>query len=209
MRGNLRYLSYFRWYRGSIPAHAGEPPILGLSPLLVGVYPRACGGTYLVRMIDVSGEGLSPRMRGNHGEVVGPSTHLGSIPAHAGEPRPPQVRYGPPWVYPRACGGTSPATCATYVAAGLSPRMRGNHLGLDLVVLPQGSIPAHAGEPYPVSIANDVPRVYPRACGGTISFIALSLLNGGLSPRMRGNRHFLVFSLISDGSIPAHAGEPL
>ena len=54
-----------------------------------------------------------------------------------------------------------------------------------------------------------LPRVYPRACGGTVLFLGDADQHVGLSPRMRGNlvaRQIVTFHV---GSIPAHAGEPL
>ena len=53
-------------------------------------------------------------------------------------------------------------------AEGLSPRVRGNLFrGLGLV-LPDGSIPACAGEPGNTFLPLSSTRVYPRVCGGTI-----------------------------------------
>ena len=99
------------------------------------------------------------------------------------------------------------------VAAGvpLSPRMRGNRQSRCPNEPARGSIPAHAGEPFfqyslPRSVFTGLsprmrgnlkvrdrremyglPRVYPRACGGTSS-LRVPLSNPpGLSPRMRGN----------------------
>ena len=106
MRGNpgvgvLGQASY-----GSIPAHAGEPPDDARPITGTWVYPRACGGTAPEGIHRQSHLGLSPRMRGNHPAVPHAFVHLGSIPAHAGEP--PDIGLGDDddWVYPRACGGT-------------------------------------------------------------------------------------------------------
>ena len=49
----------------SIPARAGEPRVDGGLVLVVGVYPRACGGTVLDSSQPEYIEGLSPRVRGN------------------------------------------------------------------------------------------------------------------------------------------------
>ena len=71
----------------------------------------------------------------------------GSIPACAGEPIC-QRFSSPAWgVYPRVCGGTDDTKYQYELAAGLSPRVRGNPpQGLGTVVH-IGSIPACAGEP--------------------------------------------------------------
>ena len=149
----------------SIPAHAGEP---SRSP----------------------GQGLSPRMRGNHLDIG----VLGSIPAHAGEPMQVGFTVRAYRVYPRACGGTTSATLGRAHAGeppgrfdGLSPRMRGNRKP---TCRPRMRVSS----------------VYPRACGGTREARAFGDLPG-LSPRMRGNHHLCNAQI--DGSIPAHAGEPV
>ena len=72
----------------------------------------------------------------------------------------------------------------------------------------KGSIPAHAGEPYPSPCPSLRRRVYPRACGGTGRGEAGGLAGQGLSPRMRGNLQHRGRHRGAVGSIPAHAGEP-
>ena len=209
MRGNRdgRGLCSFR--QGSIPAHAGEPPWRCSRLGLLGVYPRACGGTYRPIKPASHVKGLSPRMRGNHRVANAVSADLGSIPAHAGEPSPPAARGGAAGVYPRACGGTYDFSDWPTFDVGLSPRMRGNQdegRG-DLQV--QGSIPAHAGEPPSSPSKRKLARVYPRACGGTFPRRAIGREGLGLSPRMRGNPPAVLGHAVRSGSIPAHAGEPV
>ena len=208
MRGNRREGPVVRGSRRSIPAHAGEPfSDLRLS-LLVRVYPRACGGTFVILNSGDFPRGLSPRMRGNHPHDEGRKARMGSIPAHAGEPWRCRHQHRPRRVYPRACGGTPGYTYRVYSSWGLSPRMRGN-LGLhhlDGVLV--GSIPAHAGEPLTGARWVDRGRVYPRACGGTRDKTKGGLDAEGLSPRMRGNHKPGTFKPRQMGSIPAHAGEP-
>ena len=71
--------------------------------------------------------GLSPRVRGNLNRVQDKANFPGSIPACAGEP----LAHGPneveERVYPRVCGGTIEKYREDVLAAGLSPRVRGNH----------------------------------------------------------------------------------
>ena len=131
----------------SIPAHAGEPIVSTGTRGTTAVYPRPRGGTADIPGKDRPYEGLSPPTRGNHRAGVQPSPGPGSIPAHAGEPRP---DLHPPllWrVYPRPRGGTQGATRRTGQMSGLSPPTRGN-LWVRVSTEDQtGSIPAHAGEP--------------------------------------------------------------
>ena len=175
-----------------------------------------------------SESGLSPRVRGNPPVRLSARLSGRSIPACAGEPR---IGYtaDEAWeVYPRVCGGTSPALDAGTGRRGLSPRVRGNQAqaeiesrvrGLSPRVrgnrpgVPQrggwpGSIPACAGEPAWCSATGRVARVYPRVCGGTAQGAEPPRPPAGLSPRVRGNRHALAPFALVGGSIPACAGEP-
>ena len=94
------------------------------------------------------------------------------------------------------------------VKAGLSPRVRGNLPCALLDTRPSRSIPASAGEPSEQSYQGRIQKVYPRECGGTRHNQSGSALDGGLSPRVRGNRMKAEWPVKSRGSIPASAGEP-
>ena len=134
---------------GSIPACAGEPLELDSVQVVMGVYPRVCGGTGNARSRRPAHRGLSPRVRGNPKTTPCPTPAARSIPACAGEP----LRHTPHpsfrQVYPRVCGGTTFSCPTVLPRLGLSPRVRGNPLDVDLHALPPGSIPACAGEPCP------------------------------------------------------------
>ena len=91
---------------------------------------------------------------------------------------------------------------------GLSPRMRGNPKEVCPLCLAHRSIPAHAGQPATAVSGNIQTKVYPRACGATISSAFRGSRSCGLSPRMRGNHARLASSGAFCGSIPAHAGQP-
>ena len=92
-------------------------------------------------------EGLSPRVRGNRvSESIG-RLQRGSIPACAGEPLMRSHVRLHVRVYPRVCGGTKGKNLLDHWHWGLSPRVRGNLDKLCLLVEPEGSIPACAGEP--------------------------------------------------------------
>ena len=109
VRGNLAGMGGLWGCGWSIPACAGEPAAPSSMPVVIRVYPRVCGGTWVRRLRQVRRCGLSPRVRGNlrpgfvNGQVVG------SIPACAGEPCC-RRRWKRTWgVYPRVCGGTPSA----------------------------------------------------------------------------------------------------
>ena len=193
---------------GSIPAPAGEPLNRFGTMLTCKVYPRACGGTGSPMRVIYIGTGLSPRLRGNQ-ELNQPYLRpAGSIPAPAGEPydhAPPPTEHR---VYPRACGGTGCSPKTRLIASGLSPRLRGNPRGERRRDRCNRSIPAPAGEPRRTHSRQSPLRVYPRACGGTVSWSSDASASAGLSPRLRGNRDQQDVRGESQRSIPAPAGEP-
>ena len=107
------------------------------------------------------------------------------------------------------CGGTCRPTRSLMSSSGLSPRVRGNRLYAGAAGGAAGSIPACAGEPLRAGAPGGVSQVYPRVCGGTAPAPALPFLRVGLSPRVRGNRLFVLLAGGGEGSIPACAGEPI
>ena len=208
VRGNQSGLGGGAGEVGSIPASAGEPGGGGACRSGPRVYPRECGGTERGPPGEVKRRGLSPRVRGNPGEPPVRVVCQRSIPASAGEP--PRRRAGErgPRVYPRECGGTVSGLAGRESHPGLSPRVRGNQL--DAATTPEilGSIPASAGEPNSHDVRPGLPQVYPRECGGTKMARSAPSRNGGLSPRVRGNRDLARAGVIRSRSIPASAGEP-
>ena len=191
---------------GPIPAPAGEPldrPILDRPG---AVYPRACGGTDGWDVRQALGNGLSPRLRGNHGHTPCCASARPSIPAPAGEPLS-ATRITSGWrVYPRAAGEPQMRDDAG-LHTTVYPRACGGTPGAntDLAHM-NGSIPAPAGEPTRCYAICDRVGVYPRACGGTQQLIVEGSAFAGLSPRLRGNHLALDQPLTLPRSIPAPAG---
>ena len=187
VRGNHRRRRPVPGHRRSIPARAGEPSGSCKAASRQRVYPRACGGTHQHQRQRQGGQGLSPRVRGNH--RLPESNHVveRSIPARAGEPRTGVDRLAVFRVYPRACGGTVRGTSMMCDVSGLSPRVRGNPNSV--------TVPIYSG-------------VYPRACGGTARVFERVIAACGLSPRVRGNLGLVAGQYSQLRSIPARAGEP-
>ena len=181
-----------RWWaayqgRRSIPACAGEPAAaMGISSDQE-VYPRVCGGTSYSPAPILNSKGLSPRVRGNRSRTRSPGLVQGSIPACAGEPLPYPLPDRQIEVYPRVCGGTNRSLRRRARRRGLSPRVRGNRIGVIAGPPDPGSIPACAGEPSRGWAPGSSGRVYPRVCGGTPAGADFRFGAGGLSPRVRGN----------------------
>ena len=146
VRGNRWSQCHGRRMVRSIPASAGEPFPMSLSPPATKVYPRECGGTHRHRPIQrrrnglsrecggtwarrmsiSKSEGLSPRVRGNLWPELNKKKTERSIPASAGEPRDAPLVRDLRRVYPRECGGTCHAPLIRDCNWGLSPRVRGN-----------------------------------------------------------------------------------
>ncbi len=127
VRGNRPWVPKCRVSRRSIPARAGEPVRVLKITKCSGVYPRACGGTIRTAAALATGQGLSPRVRGNRTTERLRAGQMGSIPARAGEPTGAARSHAAGRVYPRACGGTSSRSVPPRRFLGLSPRVRGNH----------------------------------------------------------------------------------
>ena len=208
VRGNRLQSDKFPVRLGSIPACAGEPLARARLGLILGVYPRVCGGTCRIPARRILRRGLSPRVRGNRTHRARRPCRTGSIPACAGEPG---SRFASGWdsrVYPRVCGGTVSPVFVSNCRTGLSPRVRGNQLHFPTVNTPKRSIPACAGEPVGKELRWILFGVYPRVCGGTVLHEFSNPPVTGLSPRVRGNLRRAFDDPVPHGSIPACAGEP-
>ena len=153
--------------RGPIPARAGQPDIARRARRNSGAYPRACGATSHCGWPPDSPQGLSPRVRGNHGLSGVRRLQRGPIPARAGQPPPRSSRPLATGAYPRACGATKTVGCLICGSWGLSPRVRGNLRQRTSAAAPVGPIPARAGQPPRSTHLRRPWRAYPRACGAT------------------------------------------
>ena len=152
---------------GAIPAWAGEPMAS-------------------VRSASVR-SGPSPRGRGNRSGKAADRRGCGAIPAWAGEPTSGSQRDDWVWGHPRVGGGTCTTMSGILTCHGPSPRGRGNPAMRDARAVPNGAIPAWAGEP--IGAGGDLHRNrgHPRVGGGTIASAPTPWVWQGPSPRGRGN----------------------
>ena len=175
-------------------------------PGFLGPIPAQAVGTLEISAAIGVPPGLSPRRRGNQLRRTWRPIATGPIPAQAGEPGT-RARTAPrSRAYPRAGGGTVSRSPARDARAGLSPRRRGNHIGIGLLLPLIGPIPAQAGEPSPRAAPAPSARAYPRAGGGTRCAKVRSAPVRGLSPRRRGNRRVQDRERARQGPIPAQGG---
>ena len=141
------------------------------------------------------------------GRAAGRQAH-GSIPACTGKPRPRQWPAARGGVYPRVYGETAGDWLMGMLAAGLSPRVRGNPIDEAEPSSPWGSIPACTGKPPAPGLWCCPGRVYPRVYGETSSLARPCSTSRGLSPRVRGNPLYLANGIDISRSIPACTGKP-
>ena len=193
----------------SIPASAGETPIVRRSARRSAVHPRECGGNRLVAWSTEHDGGPSPRVRGKPGPPEVEIAADRSIPASAGETRPCRALRRRRAVHPRECGGNADRSGKRQTPTGPSPRVRGKHPADPPLALPRGSIPASAGETPPSSSTGRPARVHPRECGGNARSSDDLISVAGPSPRVRGKLHHVADNGDRPRSIPASAGETL
>ena len=208
VRGNRAAARLPRLQKGSIPACTGEPRSApGWAPKRT-VYPRVYGGTAEDDLDLPDADGLSPRVRGNPSEKAVASGCVRSIPACTGEPHSSRSDNTSHRVYPRVYGGTGPIHGQGLAINGLSPRVRGNPVSVNVARSALRSIPACTGEPTASLPAGVHVKVYPRVYGGTQLGRVAGNQALGLSPRVRGN--LLKTSICAPfiRSIPACTGEP-
>ena len=137
-----------------------------------------------------------------------PNSGSGSIPAHAGQPRRVPAWSAGKRVHPRSRGAACRSTGPPTAVRGPSPLTRGSHRDDKLRLIPQGSIPAHAGQPTRPSTSATSGRVHPRSRGAASMAMLASSSTSGPSPLTRGSPHACHRNHRPQGSIPAHAGQP-
>ena len=191
----------------SIPAWAGETFGDPCAQALLAVYPRVGGGNGTRTGIPRVVCGLSPRGRGKLERIARTDRRVGSIPAWAGETSGFPTRNRRCRVYPRVGGGNRITSIRRRTDGGLSPRGRGKRGKTRGSKSAWRSIPAWAGETTCIRILAQFQKVYPRVGGGNSRQAQSIFTSGGLSPRGRGKPVEPPPANVSEGSIPAWAGE--
>ncbi len=193
---------------GSIPAHAGQPKLMGRCGRWLRVHPRSRGAALITDDRGPLPAGPSPLTRGSLDlQDVAPGV-MGSIPAHAGQPHRASFSRTLRGVHPRSRGAaTTPRTSGSR-ARGPSPLTRGSPFSRAPAGADPGSIPAHAGQPPSSLTALPGKRVHPRSRGAATNLGPAAGYIVGPSPLTRGSRFHRHPKRRRSRSIPAHAGQP-
>ena len=165
-RGKLTCFASPIFWRGPIPAGAGETFLLTVRNIKVGAYPRWRGGNLRRTWSPVPCSGLSPLARGKRLHVAGGPAPWGPIPAGAGETPTATARRSRSRAYPRWRGGNDMSGPGVERPWGLSPLARGKLTPCDPCQVVCGPIPAGAGETRAYAAPPAAERAYPRWRGG-------------------------------------------
>ena len=207
-RGSQKAVAGFAKLLGSIPACAGKPQFESRHAPGCRVDPRVRGEATIAAAASATVEGRSPRARGSLYHRSLGFSRFRSIPACAGKPC--------CWIFcgmrnkvdPRVRGEARRGHLSRYFEKGRSPRARGSHIVSKSQWGFQRSIPACAGKPRFVGIAQSPGRVDPRVRGEATRENAGACYAQGRSPRARGSPQSRPLPLPQLRSIPACAGKP-
>ena len=172
----------------SIPAHAGQPSRAAAGSSCRWVHPRSRGAATSTREASSAVWGPSPLTRGSHTGQPGQQFSIRSIPAHAGQPMGVELTWAEYAVHPRSRGAAKALRMALQGAAGPSPLTRGSRIQCTQRTPHHRSIPAHAGQPIPDTIAAGGAEVHPRSRGAAVVVPHGAAAAGGPSPLTRGSR---------------------
>ena len=131
--------------RGIIPAYAGNTAVCNGSSACKRDHPRVCGEHGSPAQVTCTRPGSSPRMRGTHVDRIGLLSHLGIIPAYAGNTHRMRHPYPTSGDHPRVCGEHRLFNGVPTSVPGSSPRMRGTPIVIIIILVKYGIIPAYAG----------------------------------------------------------------
>ena len=186
MRGTPCLVECRRFWRGIIPAYAGNTRRTVPSCRPDRDHPRVCGEHSRPQSHWKLPSGSSPRMRGTPSDALHFGFGEGIIPAYAGNTDSLAGVGTVRWDHPRVCGEHATVASSLSVWKGSSPRMRGTLGLIHGSVRDAGIIPAYAGNTMPPVARRYGMRDHPRVCGEHTGRPAFLGHPRGSSPRMRG-----------------------
>ena len=171
---------------GFIPAIAGNTRFNDWDAVIHAVHPRDRGEHARGGLLDVSGDGSSPRSRGTRPQKPISSSPARFIPAIAGNTSPDQTAQGAEAVHPRDRGEHEFSTSTQYPTPGSSPRSRGTLRMSSTSTVAIRFIPAIAGNTRAFPIRRPSTAVHPRDRGEHPRNPMSRRISCGSSPRSRG-----------------------
>ena len=172
--------------RRIIPAGAGRSNFVKVLKQKLGDHPRGCGEKAKGCRFWRRALGSSPRVRGEVETVPAIFIREGIIPAGAGRSKTQTSIWGTSGDHPRGCGEKGRRRGRLGVAAGSSPRVRGEASSFSPTTLPPGIIPAGAGRSRCLQVLWRAGRDHPRGCGEKRTPKSSPCSARGSSPRVRG-----------------------
>ena len=206
MRGEVRAPPGHFFMTRITPAHAGRSWQLYHKTHQFQDHPRACGEKDQRHPSVRRRGGSPPRMRGEAFDGIKKAAEDRITPAHAGRRKSCNGRVVSIEDHPRACGEKPQPKPPPLELEGSPPRMRGEEYLVSPDVAKPRITPAHAGRSLTVSPNRSGSRDHPRACGEKPSSSAVTCIQVGSPPRMRGEVTLCMMVTIRIGITPAHAG---
>ena len=193
-------------HHGIIPACAGNTRDGRSGAGTPWDHPRVCGEHHLVQRERLLRQGSSPRVRGTQDRTGRHRHDPGIIPACAGNTVvfSNECRFSQD--HPRVCGEHPGLLVLPKDTTGSSPRVRGTHPPMVLRPVPDGIIPACAGNTSTFLRSRSTARDHPRVCGEHVTVADLDHPDLGSSPRVRGTLGIPASIMLAAGIIPACAG---
>ena len=150
---------------GIIPACAGNRSRRRSKRWSLRDHPRVCGEQISVTFPRHDMAGSSPRVRGTGRAAGRYFDHDGIIPACAGNRKSDSGSTCRVRDHPRVCGEQEKGETNIKALVGSSPRVRGTVPKASIAPVPQGIIPACAGNSRRRAAPTPSSRDHPRVCG--------------------------------------------
>ena len=153
--------------------------------------------------------GSSPPVRGAHTVCPIPRRPAGLIPARAGSTAAICSSVTCSGAHPRPCGEHSSSLSLPITPSGSSPPVRGARHPDRQLLQPRGLIPARAGSTVGRCGQGCGAWAHPRPCGEHERIWAVTGVDTGSSPPVRGALSIVELLIFAFGLIPARAGSTI
>ena len=189
------------------PAHAGKSGCPFVKRLAPRDHPRPCGEKQRNQSDIMRDQGSPPPMRGKGWWGLRRALSSGITPAHAGKSYAALLICYDDGDHPRPCGEKPSASANSDCDMGSPPPMRGKAFPIQLIAVPVGITPAHAGKRSVGAGSTGSTGDHPRPCGEKQRRGIARVGGRGSPPPMRGKGILLALASPIGGITPAHAGK--